>query len=46
MRLLDQLAEERQELRLLQARILGALPAPAEREVRLRDPAPPRPARR
>ena len=44
MRLLDQLAEERQELRLLQARILGALPAPAEREsdsVILRHPAPP-----
>ena len=44
MRLLDQLAEERQELRLLQARILGALPGPAEREsdsVILRHPAPP-----
>ena len=44
MRLLDQLAEERQELRLLQARVIGALPVPAEREsnsVILRHPAPP-----
>ena len=43
LRLLDQLADERQELRLLQARVLGALPAPAEREsdsVILRHPAP------
>ena len=44
MRLLDQLAEERQELRLLQSRIIGLLPAPTEREsdsVILRHPAPP-----
>ena len=43
LRLLDQLAEERQELRLLQARIIQALPSPPDREadsIVLHHPAP------
>ena len=43
LRLLDQLAEERQELRLLQARIIQALPAGPDREsdsIVLRHPTP------
>ena len=43
LRLLDQLAEERQELRLLQARVIGALPAGPDKEsdsIILRHPSP------